>query len=62
MLPERSNVFDVGVVQKLGPNLEVGISAYYKTAKDLLDDGQFGAAYVLTAPSTTPRPTTSASN
>ncbi len=49
VLPERSNVFDVGVVQKLGPNLEVGISAYYKTAKDLLDDGQFGAAYVLTA-------------
>jgi len=47
--PERSNVFDVGVTQKVLPGLEVGIDAYYKTARDLLDDGQFGAAYVLTA-------------
>jgi outer membrane receptor protein involved in Fe transport len=51
VLPERSNVFDVGVVQKIHaiPGLEVGIDAYYKTARDLLDDGQFGQAYVLTA-------------
>jgi outer membrane receptor protein involved in Fe transport len=51
VLPERSNVFDVGVVQKIYaiPGLELGIDAYYKTATDLLDDGQFGAAYVLTA-------------
>ena len=49
--PERSHVFDVGVDQKIHaiPGLEVGIDAYYKTARDLLDDGQFGAAYVLTA-------------
>jgi opacity protein-like surface antigen/outer membrane receptor protein involved in Fe transport len=31
------------------PSLEVGASAYYKIAKDLIDDGQFGQAYVLTA-------------
>jgi outer membrane receptor protein involved in Fe transport len=51
VLPERSNVFDVGVVQKITAiqGLEVGIDAYYKSARDLLDDGQFGAAYVLTA-------------
>ena len=51
VLPERSNVFDVGVVQKMYaiPGLEVGLDAYYKTATDLLDDGQFGQAYVLTA-------------
>ncbi len=49
VLPERSNVFDVGVTQKLLPGLEVGIDTYYKTARDLLDDGQFGAAYVLSA-------------
>ena len=51
VLPERSDVFDIGVVQKLSaiPGLEVGIDAYYKTASDLLDDGQFGQAYVLTA-------------
>jgi len=49
VLPERSNVFDVGVVQKIRaiPGFEVGIDAYYKSARDLLDDGQFGQAYVL---------------
>jgi hypothetical protein len=33
----------------LAPGLEMGIDAYYKIAKDLIDDGQFGQAYVLTA-------------
>ena len=49
VLPERANVFDIGVVQKIYPvpGLEVGVDAYYKIARDLLDDGQFGAAYVL---------------
>jgi outer membrane receptor protein involved in Fe transport len=49
--PERSNVYDIGVDQKIHaiPGLEVGLDAYYKTATDLLDDGQFGAAYVLSA-------------
>jgi outer membrane receptor protein involved in Fe transport len=47
--PERSHVFDVGVVQKILPipGLEIGADVYYKIARDLLDDGQFGAAYVL---------------
>ncbi len=49
VLPERSHVFDIGVVQKIYaiPGVEVGIDGYYKIARDLLDDGQFGAAYVL---------------
>ena len=47
--PERSNVFDAGVTQKLNPNLEAGVDAYYKRAQNLLDDGQFGQALVLTA-------------
>lgn len=47
--PERSNVFDIGVDHTILPGLTVGIDAYYKSARDLLDDGQFGAAYVLTA-------------
>jgi outer membrane receptor protein involved in Fe transport len=49
VMPERSHVFDLGVVQKIYPvpGLEVGVDGYYKTARDLLDDGQFGAAYVL---------------
>ncbi len=58
--PERSHYFDAGVVQKLpfgcsGPtphdcsNLEVGLDAYYKIATDLIDNGQFGQALVLSA-------------
>jgi outer membrane receptor protein involved in Fe transport len=47
VLPERSHYFDVGVVQKITPNLQVGVDAYYKIARDLLDDGQFGAALIL---------------
>jgi len=49
VLPERSHYFDIGVTQKVLPGLEIGVDAYYKIARDLLDDGQFGAAYVLTA-------------
>src|SRR5262249_5317923 len=47
LLPERANVYDVGVVQKVWPGLELGLDAYLKTSRDLLDDGQFGAALVL---------------
>lgn len=60
VLPERSNYYDVGVDQKIplgctspSPNdcssLELGVDAYYKTAKDLIDNGQFGQALVLSA-------------
>ena len=43
MLPERANVYDIGVVQKVWPGLELGLDVYLKTARDLIDDGQFGA-------------------
>ena len=49
VLPEHGHVFDVGANQQLIPGVDLGIDAYYKLARDLLDDGQFGAAYVLTA-------------
>ena len=49
VLPERSHYFDIGVTHRLMPGLEVGVDAYYKIAQNLLDDGQFGAAYILTA-------------
>ena len=57
VLPERSNVsMSAWFRRSIGyalpedlSNLEVGIDGYYKTATDLLDDGQFGQAYVLTA-------------
>ena len=46
---ERADVYDVGVVQQVLPGLEAGIDAYYKHATNLIDDGQFGQAFVLTA-------------
>ena len=70
ILPERSNVYDAGIVQEVlpqcepatsdmplkaqaaaknCPSLQFGLDAYYKRAKDLIDDGQFGQAYTLTA-------------
>jgi outer membrane receptor protein involved in Fe transport len=46
--PERSHYFDVGVDQKVIPGLTIGLDAYYKIATDMIDDGQFGQAVVLT--------------
>jgi outer membrane receptor protein involved in Fe transport len=48
VLPERSHYFDIGWDQKILPGLTVGVDTYYKIATDQLDDGQFGAAYILT--------------
>jgi len=60
VLPERSHVFDAGIDQHipLGCStslqrdcayIDVGIDGYYKIARDLLDNGQFGQALVLQA-------------
>jgi outer membrane receptor protein involved in Fe transport len=46
--PERSNYFDAGIDQTVAPGLNMGIDLYYKQAKDMIDDGQFGQATVLT--------------
>jgi outer membrane receptor protein involved in Fe transport len=46
--PERSHYFDVGIDQKVLPGLTVGLDGYYKIATNLIDDGQFGQAVVLT--------------
>jgi outer membrane receptor protein involved in Fe transport len=46
--PERSHYFDVGIDQTVLPGLTMGLDAYYKMARDMIDDGQFGAAVVLT--------------
>jgi outer membrane receptor for ferrienterochelin and colicins len=44
---ERDNYFDVGAQQKVG-SLTLGVDAYYKKAKNLIDEGQFGAPIILT--------------
>jgi outer membrane receptor protein involved in Fe transport len=46
--PERSHYFDVGIDQVVLPGLTMGVDMYYKEAKDMIDDGQFGQAVVLT--------------
>ena len=60
VLPERSHYFDAGVDQKIPfgcyyraandcATLDLGLDAYYKIAKDLIDNGHFGQALVLSA-------------
>ena len=46
-LSERSHYFDVGVSQKLGDALTVGLDGYYRKVHNLLDEGQFGAALIF---------------
>ena len=45
-LAERSDYFDVGISQSVGPNLTLGVDAYYRKVQRLQDEGQFGAALV----------------
>ncbi len=45
--PERATYFDLGLDQRLSPDLTAGLDVYYKRSTDTLDDGQFGQAVVL---------------
>jgi outer membrane receptor protein involved in Fe transport len=44
---EREHYFDAGVEQRINGGLKLAIDAYYKRKKNLLDEGQFGSAVVL---------------
>ena len=44
---ERQHYFDVGVQQKLG-HFTLGIDAYDRKSRNLIDEGQFGAPIILT--------------
>ncbi len=46
---ERDHYFDVGIVHNFTPEYQVGLDGYYKIAQNLIDDGQFGAAPILSA-------------
>ncbi len=45
---ERANYFDAGVSQKVIRGLTLAVDSYYKTSKNLIDEGQFGAPIILT--------------
>ena len=45
---ERANYYDAGVSQKLTRALTLAVDSYYKTSKNLIDEGQFGAPIILT--------------
>lgn len=44
---ERTNYFDVGMSQKVDSHLTVTADAYYKKITNLIDEGQFGQALIL---------------
>ena len=46
--PERAHYFDAGIDQTVLPGLTTGADIFYKIATNLIDDGQFGQAVVLT--------------
>ena len=45
---ERAQYLDAGVTEEWLPGLKTGVDLYYKYARNLLDEGQFGAPVVLT--------------
>ena len=45
---ERDNYYDLGAEEKIGRNITVGIDSYERVARDLIDEGQFGAPIILT--------------
>ena len=45
--PEKEDYFDIGAIQKIDGGFQLGVDAYYKKARDLLDEGQFGQALIF---------------
>ncbi len=46
---EHDNYFDAGADRTLLPGWRAGIDTYFKQARDLIDEGQFGAPIILSA-------------
>jgi outer membrane cobalamin receptor len=46
---EHDNYFDLGAERILAPGLRVTLDSYYKQARQLIDEGQFGAPIILSA-------------
>ncbi len=45
---ERADYYDIGVSQKLGDQVTLGLDSFYKSSHDMIDEGQFGAPIILT--------------
>ncbi|MGZ3297506.1 MAG: TonB-dependent receptor [Asticcacaulis sp.] len=45
---QRDNYYDLGIQQKIGPRITLGVDAYQRVARYLIDEGQFGAPIILT--------------
>jgi outer membrane receptor protein involved in Fe transport len=46
---EHDNYYDAGLQQLVLPGLQLSLDGYFKTARNLIDEGQFGAPIILTA-------------
>ncbi len=45
---ERADYYDVGVNQKFGDEITLGLDGFYKASHNMIDEGQFGAPIILT--------------
>src|SRR5208337_941452 len=45
--PERSHYFDLGVMQKVSPEMNIGLDSYYKIVRNMTDEAQFGPALIF---------------
>ena len=43
---EREHYFDIGALRTVIPGLDLGLDAYYKIKRNLLDEGQFGESLI----------------
>jgi outer membrane receptor protein involved in Fe transport len=46
-VPDTTNYYDIGANHQLLPGLTLGADAYYRTDNNLLDEGQFGQALII---------------
>jgi len=44
---ERCHYFDAGIVQKFTPEFQAGLDGYFKSKTNVLDEGQFGSAWIF---------------
>jgi outer membrane receptor protein involved in Fe transport len=45
---ERSNYLDTGITHRLSETISLGLDTFYKQSRNVIDEGQFGSALILT--------------